>query len=342
MDSKRVTNKIRFGIAGVGNQAADNLMPVLQCMNDVEIRAISSHSGEQQAHKLAQRDGAVWSTSTWRDLLNSEEIDAILVAAPPSIHQEIAAACLEAGVHVFVEKPPATDLPYLERLARLAANRSDITTFVDYNFRFGATYKMLLDAIQTEAKVTAARIRFVGSKPITPIWNQDSIERSFLYAFAIHAIEIVVSLFGSARHLDILYKNLDGSRFLLDLTIAFESGATACLALGNYSTRFEYHVELVTSTSIIGILDQHCRVQITGAPGMDSFDQRFDRKQSLEYIWPSLRGGYDLSGYQGALEAFVGSIRDKVPSASPLSASIEVYRIIEETLVRIRNSRGAA
>ena len=310
-------------------------------MNDVEIRAISSHSGEQQARDLAQRYGAAWSTSQWRDLLNSEEIDAILVAAPPSIHQEIAAACLEAGVHVFVEKPPATDLASLETLARLAAERSNITTFVDYNFRFGATYKMLLDAIQTEAKVTAARIRFVGSKPVTPIWGQDSIERSFLYAFAIHAIEMAVSLFGYARHLDVLYNNLDGSRFLIDLTITFKSGATACLALGNYSTKFEYHVELVTSAAVIGILDQHCRVQITGAPGMDSFDQRFDRKQSLEYIWPSLHGGYDLAGYQGALEAFIRAVKEGAPSTSPLSASIEVYRIIEETLAQIRNTRGA-
>ena len=44
----------------------------------------------------------------WRDLLAREDLDAVTVACPSSMHAEVTLAALEAGLHVLVEKPVAT------------------------------------------------------------------------------------------------------------------------------------------------------------------------------------------------------------------------------------------
>ena len=329
-----MTDRVRFGLVGVGAQASENLVPPLLELDGAEIRAISSRE-HSRAQALAARYGAAWSTNRWQDLIAADDIDAVLVAATPVAQAEVARACIEAGVHVFVEKPPAPDLASLQALARLAEGRADVVTFVDYNFRFGATYRELRAALQDLGALAAARLRFVGSKPLAPMWGQDTTERSFLYALGIHAVEMVVDLFGPARDLQARRRRLDGGRFLLDLSIGFESGATACLELGNYAARFEYRLELVTANATVGVLDQHRSVQLSRVRGLDSFDPWFGGKQVLAYEWPSLHGGYDLTGYRGALSAFVDAVLHGTPSAAPIPASIEVYRIIEEVLMQV-------
>lgn len=332
-----MTGRVRFGLVGVGAQASENLIPALQAVEGAEIRAISARESAR-ARELAARYRAAWSTDRWQDLIASEEIDALLVAAPPAVHEAVARACLEGGTHLFVEKPPATDLASLQALARLAERHADVVTFVDYNFRFGATYRALQAALRDEGELAAARLRFIGSKPLAPMWGQDTTEHSFLYALGIHAIEMVVDLFGPARDLQTRHRRLDAGRFLLDLSIGFESGATACLELGNYASRFEYQLELVTTQAAVGVLDQHRSIELARAKGLEPFDPWFGGKQALAYEWPSLHGGYDLTGYRGAVAAFVGAVLQGTPSEAPIAASVEVYRIIEEALAQLRGA----
>jgi predicted dehydrogenase len=332
-----MSGRVRFGLVGVGAQAADNLIPALQGVEGAEIRAICSRSAPK-ARALATRYGAAWSTDRWQDLIGATDVDAVMVAATPAVQGEVARACIEKRVHVFVEKPPAADLASLQALARLADDHPGVVTFVDYNFRFGATYRALRDALRGEGAPAAARLRFVGSKPLAPMWGQDTVLRSFLYALGIHAVEMVVDLFGPSRDVQARYRQLDGGHFLMDLSIGFDSGATACLELGNYSTRFEYRLELVTTGAASGVLDQHHSLQLTRAKGLEAFDAGFGGKQALAYEWPSLHGGYDLTGYRGAIAAFVDAALHGTASKSPIGGSVEVFRIIEEALAQIEGA----
>ena len=61
-------------------------------------------------------------TRDWREAI-ALDVDAVLVATPPDTHTELAAAALEAGRHVYLEKPAATSVPEAARLAALARER---------------------------------------------------------------------------------------------------------------------------------------------------------------------------------------------------------------------------
>jgi predicted dehydrogenase len=85
------------------------------------------------AQQQARAFGFGTGTGDWRDLVNDEAIDVISIAAPNQFHCEMAVAALEAGKHVWCEKPMATSLEDATRM-RDAARRSGRTAILGYNY----------------------------------------------------------------------------------------------------------------------------------------------------------------------------------------------------------------
>ena len=119
--------------------------------------------------------------------------------------------------------------------------------------------------------------------------------------------------------------------------VRFANGAFASLELGNYASRFEYELELLTETGASGFLDQQRTLRSSSTRELSQRPPALGPKEVVALEWPSLHGGYDLSGYQGATDAFVLSIREGRPS--PLSASRGVYEAIETTCQSVGATR---
>jgi predicted dehydrogenase len=75
-----------------------------------------------------------------RGMLAAERLEAVTIATPDHAHVEPAAAAIEAGCHVFCEKPLAENYSAAQRMASLALERG-VHLGVDYNRRFGFGYK---------------------------------------------------------------------------------------------------------------------------------------------------------------------------------------------------------
>jgi predicted dehydrogenase len=65
-------------------------------------------------------------TSSFDDVLADDSVDAVVVATPVPTHYELARRALEAGKHVFVEKPPAMRGAEMEELCELAEERDRV------------------------------------------------------------------------------------------------------------------------------------------------------------------------------------------------------------------------
>jgi predicted dehydrogenase len=70
---------------------------------------------------LAARYPHARATASYGDLLQDDTLDAVVVATPVPTHYALAKQALEAGKHVFVEKPPAMRAAEMDELVRLAA-----------------------------------------------------------------------------------------------------------------------------------------------------------------------------------------------------------------------------
>jgi predicted dehydrogenase len=78
---------------------------------------------EGQHQGLAQRYPQARLTAKLDDVLADDSVDAVVIATPVPTHYELARRALEAGKHVFVEKPPAMRGAELEELCELSEER---------------------------------------------------------------------------------------------------------------------------------------------------------------------------------------------------------------------------
>ena len=112
----------RIGVAGLGHWGK-NLVRNFDELAD--LRWLCDVSAERRK-EFTRRYPTANVTEDFADLLADSELDAVVVATPVPTHYGLARQVLEAGKHVFVEKPPAMRGEEMEELVALAEER-DLT-----------------------------------------------------------------------------------------------------------------------------------------------------------------------------------------------------------------------
>jgi predicted dehydrogenase len=102
---KALKKTIKVGVVGCGYWGP-NLIRNLGQLPDCQLKVICDAS-EKRLSNMRRLNPGVATTSRFEDLLNDAEIQAVVVATPVRFHYEMAKACLNAGKHVFIEKPMA-------------------------------------------------------------------------------------------------------------------------------------------------------------------------------------------------------------------------------------------
>lgn len=85
-------------------------------------------------------------TTDFKDILADASVDAVAIVTPTGTHYTIAAAALEAGKHVLVEKPITTD-PELAEALTILAERRRCVLMVGHVFQYNATLRTLKELI---------------------------------------------------------------------------------------------------------------------------------------------------------------------------------------------------
>ena len=117
---------LRWGIVGTGG-IANSMAPRIKEAEGAELAAVSSRRMES-AQEFADKHGAPHAFDSWPQMLASNAIDAVYIATPTSVREEIGVAAAGQGKHVLGEKPFAN----LESLQRIvAACRENGVGFMD-------------------------------------------------------------------------------------------------------------------------------------------------------------------------------------------------------------------
>jgi predicted dehydrogenase len=122
---------LRVAVVGAG-QIAQQHLACLAALPGVELAGVCDLS-PALAESAAERYGVRgWYTSHLR-MLDMTGAQAVHITTPPATHFELARDCLEAGAHVFLEKPAATSLDDLVSLMSMAEGRGRVLV-EDYNY----------------------------------------------------------------------------------------------------------------------------------------------------------------------------------------------------------------
>jgi predicted dehydrogenase/threonine dehydrogenase-like Zn-dependent dehydrogenase len=134
---------ISVGLVGAGSFAEAVHVPNLRKLSDdFELRAVMSRTGST-AKAMAVRNEATYATTDFDELLNDNELDLILIATRHDLHAPLALRALEAGKHVFVEKPLALTELELEAIERFYQDTPDGPVLMTgFNRRFSPAVRL--------------------------------------------------------------------------------------------------------------------------------------------------------------------------------------------------------
>ena len=130
---------MKVAVIGVGSMGYNHLR-VYSEMEDVEVVGASDLNRER-LHLIEDRF-SVNSYTSYQDLFEKEEPEAVSITVPTSEHEKVSAYALEKGAHVLVEKPIAATVEEGKRLIALA-NKLDRKLMVGHIIRFNPAMQSL-------------------------------------------------------------------------------------------------------------------------------------------------------------------------------------------------------
>jgi predicted dehydrogenase len=110
---------VRIGQAGLGAWGKN----IVRNLDDLADLRWVCDSAEGRRDEFARRFPGARATSDFDELLADDELEAVVIATPVPTHYALARQALEAGKHVFVEKPPAMRGAEMAELVDLARER---------------------------------------------------------------------------------------------------------------------------------------------------------------------------------------------------------------------------
>ncbi len=142
---------LRIGIAGLGRMGQRHARVI--ALGTPGARLVAACSPVADERNWARRElGLSTLYEDFGALLRDPNLDAVAIVTPTTLHAEQTIAALEAGKHVFLEKPLALDVATCERVAAVAQAHPAQVAMVGFVRRFDASYR------QAKAEIDAGAI----------------------------------------------------------------------------------------------------------------------------------------------------------------------------------------
>jgi predicted dehydrogenase len=136
---------LRVGLLGAGVISAPHIL-ALRGRSDVEIAAICDLD-RRKAESVAQQSNIPKVYDLLDAMLSQERLDVVHILLPPAAHAATAVSCLEAGAHLFVEKPFCLTSSECARVLNAAA-QANRQVGVNHNLTFMPGIVTLIGAIR--------------------------------------------------------------------------------------------------------------------------------------------------------------------------------------------------
>ena len=105
---------------------------------------------------------AIGGRDNWREVVDSQHIDLISIAMPPSRHLEMATAALEAGKHVLCEKPTALNAVEAQRMLEVSRAHPKQIAIIDHELRFLPSFIAARQRIREIGLIRYAEVRYAS------------------------------------------------------------------------------------------------------------------------------------------------------------------------------------
>jgi polar amino acid transport system substrate-binding protein len=165
--------KIGIGLIGSGLFTRSAFLPLLEKSKSTYLRGVATASGVSCRH-AAEKAGFEYCTTDYRELLADPLVTAVVITTRHDLHAGMASEALEAGKHVFVEKPLALNEEGLRKVVAAWQSGPGRILMVGFNRRFAPATRQLMARLGSGPSAIHCRIN-AGAVPANS-WTQDESE----------------------------------------------------------------------------------------------------------------------------------------------------------------------
>ncbi|MGC1376617.1 MAG: bi-domain-containing oxidoreductase [Anaerolineales bacterium] len=217
-----------LGVLGAGLYANATLLPAIQKIKDIELIGIASAAGLRAQHS-GKKFGFAYASSDDDEILNNPDINAIAILTRHDNHAELVVRALQAGKHVFVEKPLALNSVQLSVISDQLSVSSEQLLTVGFNRRFAPLAQQLAAHFSTQNEPRYMHYRVnAGYIPLNH-WTQDpAVGGGRIIGEGCHFVDFLTFLVGSAPVSVSAQALPDGGKYCQDnvsLTFTFADGS---------------------------------------------------------------------------------------------------------------------
>lgn len=175
---------VKVGVIGTGHMGTYHVRTLSEIPN-VELIGVADINYQRAETIAAQYETTPY--QDYRELL--DKVEGVSVAVPTNLHYQVAADCLEANLHVLLEKPMAQNMEEARKLFDLAASKQRILQ-LGHVERFNAAVQELKNIVRDPIFIECRRLGPYSS-------NGRITDSGVVMDLLIHDIDIVLSLVNS-------------------------------------------------------------------------------------------------------------------------------------------------
>ena len=250
---------VSLGVLGAGLFANATLLPALVKVPGIERIGIASAGGLHAQHS-ARKFGFAYAASNDDEILNDPGINTVAILTRHDMHADLVVRALQAGKHVFVEKPLAITPAQLERITQaLAADRQTLL-LVGFNRRFAPLAQSLQKFLEPRSEPLYMHYRLnAGYIPLNHWTHDPSQGGGRIIGEGCHFVDFLTFLAGAAPVSVTASALPDNGRYHEDnvsMTFTFPDGSLGLLDyLANGDKSFPKERLEVFTAGRIAVLD---------------------------------------------------------------------------------------
>jgi predicted dehydrogenase len=200
-----------IGIVGAGHVVQTRYLPLLSKRHDSKVVAICSRGESAKELAAAYEIESVY--ISYKDCVERDDIDTIMICTQPSQHREIASAAMQGGKNVLVEKPICNN--YSDTRSLLQEALGCITTFYPvFNNQFRVENQWLIESVNRGEVGDPRLISFEWFRTdpfLSKAWLHEASESGggVLMDFGVHLLHMALRLLPTRKRFEVYCANLD-------------------------------------------------------------------------------------------------------------------------------------
>ncbi|AWX14556.1 inositol 2-dehydrogenase [Mergibacter septicus] len=187
---------IKVGIIGAGRIGRVHSESIQKYVKGAEVKAISDIKVTAELQTWAKNLGILHIYDDYQHILQDPEIDAVLVCSSTNTHAPISIQALQAGKHVFCEKPIDADVNKIKSVLT-EVEKAGLKFQVGFNRRFDHNFKAIKQQVLAGKIGTPHIIKVTSRDPDAPPIDYVKVSGGMFFDMTIHDFDMIRYLSGS-------------------------------------------------------------------------------------------------------------------------------------------------